>query len=116
MQMIVNMNRNLQKFIPGQVGRYADDHEPRAFGDNFQKWGTTLILIESGGYAGDPEKQYIRKLNFMTLLTAFESISNKTYAKENKDRYEDIPENGRSLFDLVVRGATVKKGWKIISF
>lgn len=112
MQLIVKMNRNLQKFIPDQVGRYADDHEPRAFGDNFQKWGTTLILIESGGYAGDPEKQYIRKLNFMTLLTAFESISNKNYAKENKAHYEDIPENGRSLFDLVVRGATVTKGGK----
>ncbi|MCF0057652.1 M14 family zinc carboxypeptidase [Dyadobacter sp. CY356] len=112
MQMIINMNRNLQKFIPGQVGRYSDDHEPRAFGDNFQKWGTTLILVESGGYAGDPEKQYIRKLNFMTLLTAFETISLKTYAKENKDQYEDIPENGRSLFDLVVRGATIKKGGK----
>ncbi|GLU54007.1 M14 family zinc carboxypeptidase [Dyadobacter frigoris] len=112
MQLIVKMNRNLQKFIPGQVGRYADDHEPRAFGDNFQKWGTTLILIESGGYDGDPEKQYIRKLNFMTLLTAFEAISLKTYTKENKARYEDIPENGRSLFDLVVRGATIKKSEK----
>ncbi|WP_159469309.1 M14 family zinc carboxypeptidase [Dyadobacter sp. 3J3] len=112
MQLIIKMNRNLQKFIPGHVGRYADDHEPRAFGDNFQKWGTTLVLIESGGYAGDPEKQYIRKLNFMSLLTAFEAISLKTYTKEKKDQYEDIPENGRSLFDLVVRGATIMKGGK----
>lgn len=112
MQLIVGMNRNLQKFIPGQVGRYADDHEPRAFGDNFQKWGTTLILIESGGYAGDPEKQYIRKLNFMSLLTAFEAISDKSYARENKDHYETIPENGRSLYDLIVRGATMNKDGK----
>lgn len=112
MQLIVHMNRNLQKFIPGQVGRYADDHEPRAFGDNFQKWGTTLILIESGGYAGDPEKQYIRKLNFMLLLTAFEAISERSYIRENKDNYEAIPENGRSLYDLIVRGATVSKDGK----
>lgn len=112
MQLIVKMNRNLQKFIPGQVGRYADDHEPRAFGDNFQKWGTTLILIESGGYAGDPEKQYIRKLNFMSLLTAFQAISERSYARENKDHYETIPENGRSLYDLIVRGATMNKDGK----
>ncbi len=64
MKMIVRMNRLLQLFIPGQVARYADDHEPRAFGDNVQKWGTTLILIESGGYQGDPEKQYIRQAEF----------------------------------------------------
>ncbi|WP_254562695.1 M14 family zinc carboxypeptidase [Dyadobacter diqingensis] len=112
MQLIVGMNRNLQKFISGQVGRYADDHEPRAFGDNFQKWGTTLILIESGGYAGDPEKQYIRKLNFMSLLTAFEAIAERSYARENKDNYEAIPENGRSLYDLIVRGVTVNKDGK----
>lgn len=110
MQLIVKMNRDLQQFIPGQVGRYADDHEPRGFGDNFQKWGTTLILIESGGYAGDPEKQYIRKLNFMSLLTAFEAIADRSYDKEDKGNYENIPENGRSLFDLIVRGATITKG------
>ncbi|WP_090340940.1 M14 family zinc carboxypeptidase [Dyadobacter koreensis] len=109
MQLIVKMNRDLQKFIPGKVGRYSDDHEPRGFGDNFQKWGTTLILVESGGYAGDPEKQYIRKLNFMSLLTAFETIADGSYSKENKDKYEDIPQNGRALFDLIIRGATVNK-------
>lgn len=112
MQMIVKMNRNLQHFIPGKVGRYADDHEPRGFGDNFQKWGTTLILIESGGYAGDPEKQYIRKLNFMSLVTAFETIADGSYAKENREKYEDIPQNGRALYDLIVRGATVIKNNK----
>ena len=109
MQLIVKMNRNLQQFVPGQVGRYSDDHEPRGFGDNFQKWGTTLILVESGGYAGDPEKQYIRKLNFMSLLTAFETIADGSYSKENKDKYEDIPQNGRALYDLIIRGATVSK-------
>jgi len=112
MQLIVKMNRNLQQIIPGKVGRYADDHEPRGFGDNFQKWGTTLILIESGGYAGDPEKQYIRKLNFMSLLSAFETIADGSYKKENKDKYEDIPQNGRALFDVIVRGVTVIKDQK----
>ena len=64
MQVIVQMNDILQEYAPGQVGRYNDDFEPRAFGDNIQKWGTSTILIESGGYPNDPEKQEIRKLNF----------------------------------------------------
>ena len=57
MQLIVGMNKILQKYIPGQVARYSDDHEPRGFGDNVQKWGTTLVLIGAGGEVGDPENQ-----------------------------------------------------------
>ncbi|MPR34372.1 M14 family zinc carboxypeptidase [Salmonirosea aquatica] len=112
MKMIVRMNRLLQLFIPGQVARYADDHEPRAFGDNVQKWGTTLILIESGGYLGDPEKQYIRQLNFVAILSGLSAVADGTLAAENRDDYYQIPENGRYLFDLLVRNATVKQGTK----
>ena len=56
MKVIVYMNEIIQKYAPGQVGRYSDDFEPRAFGDNIAKWGTSLILIESGGYTNDVEK------------------------------------------------------------
>ncbi|WP_229367458.1 M14 family zinc carboxypeptidase [Telluribacter humicola] len=112
MQLIVRMNRMLQHFIPGQVARYADDHEPRAFGDNVQKWGTTLILIESGGYAGDPEKQYIRKLNFVAILSALGAIADESLTQENRNDYYQIPENDKYLFDLLIRNATVKQGGK----
>ena len=61
MKIIVQMNDILQNYVPGQVGRYSDEFEPRAFGDNIQKWGTRTILIESGGYPDDPEKQFILK-------------------------------------------------------
>jgi murein tripeptide amidase MpaA len=50
MKTIAGMNDLLQELIPGQVGKYDDAFEPRAFGDNIQKWGTSTILIESGGY------------------------------------------------------------------
>ncbi|SDF13952.1 Zinc carboxypeptidase [Dyadobacter soli] len=112
MQLIVGMNKVLQKYIPGQVARYADDHEPRGFGDNVQKWGTTLVLIESGGYVGDPEKQYIRQLNFMAILSALDKISDNSLTKEKRDEYYNIPENGRWVYDLVVRNATVRQSGK----
>lgn len=112
MKMVVRMNRLLQTFIPGQVGRYADDHEPRAFGDNIQKWGTTLILIESGGYQGDPEKQYIRQLNFVAILSGLAAVADGSLATEARDDYYQIPENDRYLYDLLVRNATVKKSGK----
>ncbi|MBU2996243.1 peptidase M14 [Cellulophaga baltica] len=102
MKIIVFMNRIIQKYAPGQVGRYNDDFEPRAFGDNIQKWGTSAILIESGGYANDPEKQEIRKLNYVSILSAIYTISNKSYEAIAIDDYEKIPENDRKLFDLKI--------------
>lgn len=104
MKLIVKMNRELQEFIPGQVAKYNDDFEPRAFGDNIQKWGTSAILIESGGYLNDPEKQEIRKLNFIAILSAIISIAQGDYKAENIEEYNSIPENDSKLFDLKLTG------------
>ncbi len=100
MKVIGFMNSIIQKYAPGQVGRYKDDFEPRAFGDNIQKWGTSTILIESGGYAGDIEKQEIRKLNYVSILSAIYSIAKGNYNAISLDQYWAIPENDRKLFDL----------------
>ncbi len=110
MLVIVGMNRALQAFIPNAVGKWPSDFEPRAFGDNIQKWGSTLILIESGGFKGDPEKQYIRKLNFVSILTGLKMISDKSYEKEDINEYDTIPVNDKVIFDLIIRNATIKKG------
>ncbi|GHA41345.1 hypothetical protein GCM10007103_23470 [Salinimicrobium marinum] len=104
MKLIVGMNRELQKYVPGKVGRYNDDFEPRAFGDNIQKWGTSTILIESGGFPNDPEKQEIRKLNFLALLTALFSISDESYKSADISEYEAIPWNDSKLYDLKLTG------------
>ncbi|UFH55171.1 M14 family zinc carboxypeptidase [Spirosoma sp. KNUC1025] len=109
MQLIVGMNRVLQQFIPGQIARYDDEFEPRAFGDNIQKWGTTLILIESGGYKGDSEKMAIRRLNFVAILSALKAIADGSYRQEETANYQAIPENGRPLFDVLIRNATVMR-------
>lgn len=106
MQVIVQMNNILQEYAPGQVGRYNDDFEPRAFGDNIQKWGTSTILIESGGYPNDPEKQEIRKLNFVSILAAVFSIAEEDYKNAEISEYEKIPNNDRKLFDLKLTGLT----------
>lgn len=106
-QVIAGMNRMLQNYIPNQVGRWNEDYEPRAFGDNIQKWGTTLILIESGGYVGDPEKQYIRKLNFMSILSGLYSIAENSFIKEGRETYYALSENSRYIYDLLIKNVTV---------
>ncbi|KKL16422.1 hypothetical protein LCGC14_2495740, partial [marine sediment metagenome] len=105
MKVIVFMNGVIQKYAPGQVGRYNDDFEPRAFGDNIQKWGTSAILIESGGYSEDVEKQEIRKLNYVSILSAIYTIAKGNYKDIALDEYEKIPENDRKLFDLKIEKA-----------
>ena len=104
MRLIVMMDEQLQKHIPGQVARYNDDFEPRAFGDNIQKWGTRTILIESGGNYDDPEKQEIRKMNFIAILSALFAISEGSYEGVDHKKYEEIPHNGSKLFDLKLTG------------
>lgn len=106
MKIIVFMNAVIQKYAPGQVGRYSDTFEPRAFGDNIQKWGTSAILIESGGYKNDVEKQEIRKLNYVSILSAIYAIANQQYQNIPISDYEKIPRNDRKLFDLKIEEAT----------
>lgn len=108
-KLIILMDRTLQRYLPDQVAKYSDAHEPRGFGDTFQKKGISTILIESGGYKNDPEKQYIRKLNFYALLSALHAIAEQSYEDEDANKYFSIPENGRSLFNVVVRNAEIVK-------
>lgn len=109
MRMIGILNSILQEYIPGKVGKYDDTFEPRAFGDNIQKWGTSTILIECGGLEDDPEKQYIRKLNFVALLSSFDAIASKSYEATSTADYEQIPYNdGSNFFDVLIRQAEVE--------
>lgn len=115
LKVIIEMDALLQEYIPGQVGRYNDEFEPRAFGDNIQKWGTSTILIESGGQYNDTEKQEIRRLNFTIILAALFSISSESYKNNDLASYEAIPENDRMLYDLKLSNLTyVLKGEEYI--
>jgi hypothetical protein len=107
-KLIGNMINTLSDFIPGHMAKYTDDYEPRAFGDNFQKKGTSTILVESGGWQNDIEKQFIRILNFIALITAFESIADETYKQISNHIYENLPYNDESLFDLIIRNVHIK--------
>ncbi len=103
MQLIALMNESFQKFIPDQVSQYDDSFEPRAFGDNIQKWGTRTILIESGGLIYDREKQEIRKLNFMAMLMALHGIATDSYNRFTTDDYFQIPPTNRGFRDVIVK-------------
>lgn len=107
-KLISGIYKNISHFMPGHIAKYSDDFEPRAFGDNFQKMGTRTILIESGGYKDDTEKQFIRKMNFLSLLYAFKSIAEESYKNEDPGIYDKIPFNEKFIMDLVLRNLNYK--------
>lgn len=103
MQLIVGMNNLLQQYVPDAVAKYDDTHSPRGFGDNFQAWGASTVLIESGGLKGDPEKQEIRRLNFAIILNALLEIAQDSYKKYDYKAYDKIPFNASQLHDVIIR-------------
>lgn len=98
---------NLGTVIPGQVARYDDTFNPRAFGDLMGVWGTSTVLIESGALAADPEKQRLRTLNAAAFLDAVLAIGEGRWAEADGAAYDALGQNSSVSFDVLVRGAQV---------
>jgi len=112
MKLIGNMVNVLNEFIPGHIAKYSDDYEPRAFGDNFTKWGTGVVLLESGGWRGDREKQFLRKINYIAILSALSSIASNSYVNTDLSIYESIPHNEKFMMDFILRNLILKRDGK----
>ncbi len=102
-QVIAEIYSHLAPLIPGQIGLFDDEFEPRAFGDNFQNLNCSTILIEAGGFPNDIEKQEIRKLYFCALYIGLQGIAQQTYTKFNLETYKYIPFNAKPLFHLLLQ-------------
>ncbi len=107
MRLIVAMNEELQKFIPGQVGRYDDGFNSNCVGDTFQMLHTPTILFESGHFPGDYDREETRKYIFTAMLKAIEVISKGTIHQYKMGSYFDIPDNNKLFFDIIIRNIPV---------
>lgn len=106
----------LQPFAANRIGRYDDAFEVRAFGDNITKWGTGVVLIETGPWPGpDPDRTLVR-LNFVAIVTALDAIASGRVSKADPAVYERLPENDGNLFHTIVRGGTVIPGTGVAPF
>lgn len=101
----------LEPFALGQIGRYDDSFEVRAFGDNVTKWGTPVVLIETGGWpgTGNPDPALVR-LNFVAILTALDALATGRVHEADPARYDSLPENESRLFYILVKNASIVNG------
>ncbi len=106
----------LQPFAAGRIGRYDDAFEVRAFGDNITKWGTGVVLIETGPWPGpDPDRALVR-INFVALVSVLDALASGRVSQADPARYEQLPENDSNLFHTIVKGGTVIPGTPVAPF
>jgi hypothetical protein len=95
----------LEPLAPGQVGRYDDSFEVRAFGDNMTRWGTPSVLIETGAWPSRTPDEPLVQLNFVALATALDALASGRAARADVARYESLPENDSTgLVYLMLKG------------
>ena len=106
-QIIVAMNSELQKHIPGQIGRFDDSFNLNCIGDMFQSLNVPTILFEAGHFADDYEREITRKYIFIALLSSFEYKVENDIVRNKREQYLSIPQNKVSFFDVVCRNIKI---------
>jgi len=107
MNVIVAMNAELQKLIPGQIGRFDDSFNINCIGDTFQSLNIPTILFEAGHFPNDYEREDTRKLIFIALLTGFEFINENVVVNNGMREYLNIPQNKVNFYDLVYKNVKI---------
>jgi beta-lactamase class A len=106
-RLIAWFGPRIEPLVAGHITRYDDSFNPRAFGDLMASWGVSTVLIESGGWAGDPVKRWLRAVNFAALAQALDAIASDAHATTDIGWYQALPENGRSVNDLLIRSGQI---------
>jgi hypothetical protein len=105
----------IEPFASGQIGRYDDEFEVRAFGDNLTLWGTPVVLIETGPFSAEPDAALVR-LNFVAIVSALDALATGNVNKADAKRYESLPMNESRLFYVLVTNATILTGSGVPAF
>ena len=103
-KLIVHLNQKLQALLPQCIGRWNNEYEPRAFGEWFQAQRVATMLVESGGYPEDEERNEVRRFHFGIFIEALHAIASGAYRQQPVEAYEQLPlnrENG--MFDHITR-------------
>ncbi len=107
-QLAAAFASSMNLFIEGKIAKYDDAFEPRAFGDSYQKSGTSTLLVESGHARNDPQKEFLRRLNVTGILSALFSIATGEYLQAPIETYTTLPFNSKRAYEKILRNVTVR--------
>ena len=105
--LIVSMNNELQRFIPGQVGRFDDSFNINCIGDTFQNLGVPTILFEAGHFENDYEREITRKYIFFSFVTAFKTLSENDIVNNGIVDYLNISQNKVVFYDFMYKNIKI---------
>jgi hypothetical protein len=106
----------IEPIAPGRIGRYDDEFEARALGDNITKWGTSVVLIETGPWPAAEPDPYLVRLNFVALMASLDALATGRAQLADQARYESLPLNGERIFYTLIRNATIVAGTGVPPF
>ena len=101
---------SLEPFASGQIGRYDDEFEVRAFGDNLTLWGTPVVLIETGPWPSQEPDPPLIRLNFIAIISALDALATGSVNRADPKRYEELPMNESGLLYIAIRNGTLISG------
>lgn len=105
--LISCINEELQKHIPGQIGRFDDSFNRNCVGDTFQQMGVPTVLFEAGHFSNDYQREETRKFIFISLLSAFQVLYENDIVNNKIEDYLKIPQNNPCFFDIVYRNVKI---------
>jgi hypothetical protein len=101
--LIAGINTVLQKYIPGQVGRFDDSFNLNCIGDTFQALGAPTLLFEAGHFQDDYQREKTRKYVFMALISSFITLSENDIVTNGIGKYLNIPQNKVVFYDFLYK-------------
>lgn len=105
--IIVAMNNELQKLIPGQVGRYDDSFNINCVGDTFQFLNVPTVLFEAGHFPNDYEREITRKYIFIAILSGIQYVYENDIVCNEIEDYLRISQNNVNFHDFVCKNVNI---------
>ena len=105
--LIAGLNDVLQKYIPGQVGRFDDSFNINCIGDTFQFLGVPTILFEAGHFPDDYQREITRKFIFFSLISSFKLLSENDLVDNRINDYLNISQNKVVFYDFMYKNIKI---------
>nr|WP_315239764.1 M14 family metallopeptidase [uncultured Flavobacterium sp.] len=105
--LIAAINDELQKYIPGQVGRFDDSFNINCIGDTFQYLGVPTILFEAGHFQNDYQREVTRKFIFFSLIAGFKALFENDIVNNRIVDYLNISQNKVVFYDFMYKNIKI---------